>query len=110
VVAILLVGWPRPVPLSDDTRAAMSLMAIEASVAVEQADLLRTVQELARTDQLTGIPNGPADTRAARRRSVLHREILRSQPPALRGLSLATHRTRSARAACARLRTGGAWQ
>jgi hypothetical protein len=78
----------------------MSLMAIEASVAVEQADLLRTVQELARTDQLTGIPNRRADTRAARRRSALHREILRSQPPALRGLSLATHRTRSARGVC----------
>jgi diguanylate cyclase (GGDEF)-like protein len=57
VVAVLLVGWPRTVPLSEDTRAAMSLMAIEASVALEQADLLRTVQELARTDQLTGIPN-----------------------------------------------------
>jgi diguanylate cyclase (GGDEF)-like protein len=51
------VGWARSVALVKDTEAAMSLMAIEASVALEQADLLRTVQELARTDQLTGIPN-----------------------------------------------------
>lgn len=57
VVAILVVGWARSVALVKDTGAAMSLMAIEASVALEQADLLRTVQELARTDQLTGIPN-----------------------------------------------------
>ncbi|MEP6760483.1 MAG: sensor domain-containing diguanylate cyclase [Sporichthyaceae bacterium] len=57
VVAILTVGWSESVALSKDTRAAMSLMATEASVALEQADLLRTVQQLARTDQLTGIPN-----------------------------------------------------
>jgi len=57
VVAVLLVGWARSVVLVKDTGAAMSLMATEASVALEQADLLRTVQELARTDQLTGIPN-----------------------------------------------------
>jgi diguanylate cyclase (GGDEF)-like protein len=57
VVAILLVGWDRSVALVKDTGAAMSLMAVEASVALEQADLLRTVQELARTDQLTGVPN-----------------------------------------------------
>jgi diguanylate cyclase (GGDEF)-like protein len=57
VVAILLVGWARSVALVKDTGAAMSLMATEASVALEQADLLRTVQELARTDQLTGVPN-----------------------------------------------------
>jgi diguanylate cyclase (GGDEF)-like protein len=57
VVAILLVGWARSVALVKDIGAAMSLMAVEASVALEQADLLRTVQELARTDQLTGVPN-----------------------------------------------------
>jgi diguanylate cyclase (GGDEF)-like protein len=32
-------------------------MAVEAAVALEQADLLQTVQTLARTDQLTGVPN-----------------------------------------------------
>ena len=57
VVAILLVGWAVSVDLVKDTGVAMSLMAVEASVALEQADLLRTVQELARTDQLTGVPN-----------------------------------------------------
>jgi diguanylate cyclase (GGDEF)-like protein len=57
VVAILLVGWSSRIDVAAQTRAAMTLMAVEASVALEQADLLRTVQELARTDQLTGVPN-----------------------------------------------------
>jgi diguanylate cyclase (GGDEF)-like protein len=57
VVAVLMVGWSFTVDLAAETRAAMSLMAVEASVALEQADLLQTVHDLARTDQLTGGPN-----------------------------------------------------
>jgi diguanylate cyclase (GGDEF)-like protein len=57
VVAVLLVGWAATVELGDDTAAAISLMAMEASVALEQAELLRSVHDLARTDQLTGGPN-----------------------------------------------------
>ncbi len=57
VVAVLVVGWRQLVVLSDAAVAAVSLMAVEAAVALEQADLLRTVQVLARTDQLTGVPN-----------------------------------------------------
>jgi diguanylate cyclase (GGDEF)-like protein len=57
VVAVLVVGWREMIVLGDAAVAAVSLMAVEAAVALEQADLLRGVQELARTDQLTGMPN-----------------------------------------------------
>ncbi len=57
VVGVLVVGWREQIVLSDETVAAVNLMAVEAAVAFEQADLLRVVQELARTDQLTGVPN-----------------------------------------------------
>lgn len=57
VVAVLVVGWPEMIVLGDEPEAAVSLMAVEAAIALEQADLLRRVQDLARTDQLTGVPN-----------------------------------------------------
>jgi diguanylate cyclase (GGDEF)-like protein len=57
VVAVLAVGWRHAVTPSEAALAAVSLMAIEAAVALEQADLLDTVKKLARTDQLTNIPN-----------------------------------------------------
>jgi diguanylate cyclase (GGDEF)-like protein len=57
VVAVLVVGWREVTVPSDAALEAMSLMAVEAAVALEQADLLNTVQQLARTDQLTGVQN-----------------------------------------------------
>ena len=57
VVAVLVVGWRQSTVPSEPALAAVSLMAVEAAVALEQADLLETVQKLARTDQLTGVPN-----------------------------------------------------
>ena len=57
VVAVLVVGWHEITIPGDAALAAVSLMAVEAAVALEQADLLDTVQQLARTDQLTSVPN-----------------------------------------------------
>jgi diguanylate cyclase (GGDEF)-like protein len=57
VMAVLVVGWRAVTDPSDAALEAMSLMAIEAAVSLEQADLLNTVQQLARTDQLTGAQN-----------------------------------------------------
>jgi diguanylate cyclase (GGDEF)-like protein len=57
VVAVLVVGWREVTVASDAALEAMSLMAVEAAVSLEQADLLNTVQQLARTDQLTGVRN-----------------------------------------------------
>jgi diguanylate cyclase (GGDEF)-like protein len=57
VVAVLAVGWREVTVASDAALEAMSLMAVEAAVSLEQADLLNTVQQLARTDQLTGVQN-----------------------------------------------------
>ena len=54
---MLVVGWHNVIVSDEATVSAVSLMAVEAAVALEQADLLRMVQELARTDQLTGVPN-----------------------------------------------------
>jgi diguanylate cyclase (GGDEF)-like protein len=57
IVAVLVVGWRQATVPDDSALAAVNLMAVEAAVALEQADLLVTVQQLARTDQLTDIPN-----------------------------------------------------
>jgi diguanylate cyclase (GGDEF)-like protein len=57
IVAVLVVGWREVTVPSDAALEAMSLMAVEAAVSLEQADLLTTVQQLARTDQLTGVQN-----------------------------------------------------
>jgi diguanylate cyclase (GGDEF)-like protein len=57
VVAVLVVGWREVTVASAAALEAMSLMAVEAAVALEQADLLNKVQQLARTDQLTGVQN-----------------------------------------------------
>jgi diguanylate cyclase (GGDEF)-like protein len=57
VVAVLAVGWRDVTVPSEAALEAVSLMAVEAAVCLEQADLLNTVQQLARTDQLTGVHN-----------------------------------------------------
>jgi diguanylate cyclase (GGDEF)-like protein len=57
VVAVLTVGWREVTVPGEAALEAMNLMAVEAAVSLEQADLLKTVQQLARTDQLTGVQN-----------------------------------------------------
>jgi diguanylate cyclase (GGDEF)-like protein len=57
IVAVLVVGW-REITVPDEAAlAAVALMAVETAVVLEQADLLEQLQKLARTDQLTGVPN-----------------------------------------------------
>jgi diguanylate cyclase (GGDEF)-like protein len=53
---VLIVGWDEPV---SDSRAPaiVSLLASEAAIAIERADLVERLSELASTDPLTGTPN-----------------------------------------------------
>ena len=59
--------------LSDRVAAAVALMASEAAVAIERADLLERLEEQAQTDSLTGLPN------LRRWNNELPREISRSK-------------------------------
>ena len=55
---MLVLVWGRPLRrLPAEIGAAMGLLAAEASVAMERADLLATMSELAHMDPLTGLPN-----------------------------------------------------
>ncbi|HSD80004.1 MAG TPA: diguanylate cyclase [Solirubrobacteraceae bacterium] len=58
VRGVLAVSWHerRPV-LSDHVAALLEVLAEEAAVALERADLLRRLDRLARTDDLTGLAN-----------------------------------------------------
>ncbi len=57
-VGVLTVGWNRRVDDPDGTTAqAVMLLATEAAVAIERADLLAGLNEMAETDDLTGLPN-----------------------------------------------------
>src|SRR3954447_8349497 len=57
-VGVLVVGWGERVD-RDEQRVPMlvALLAAEAGIAIERADLLRKLEELADTDELTGLPN-----------------------------------------------------
>lgn len=58
VVGVLTVGWERGrSSLERQTGLALGLFAVEAGLAIERADMLRRLQQLAATDQLTGLPN-----------------------------------------------------
>ena len=55
-VGVLLVGWAERV--SDTRRTSIvSLLATEAAIAIERADLVQQLSGLALTDPLTGVPN-----------------------------------------------------
>lgn len=57
-IGVLAVAWRERVEtLPDGTRALMGLLAAEASVALERADLLARLEAVARTDDLTGLAN-----------------------------------------------------
>jgi diguanylate cyclase (GGDEF)-like protein len=57
-VGVLAVGWSEPI---DDPGIAaaqtVTLLAAEAGSAIERADLLARLQQLAESDSLTGLPN-----------------------------------------------------
>jgi diguanylate cyclase (GGDEF)-like protein len=55
---VLVVGWGDRVDHAEDRlRMMVGLLAAEAAIAIERADLLTRLEELADTDELTGLPN-----------------------------------------------------
>ncbi len=57
-IGVLCVGWKqRRESLSERAVAVYSSLAAEAGAAIERADLLFRLEQLARTDELTGLPN-----------------------------------------------------
>ena len=57
VVGTLAVGWREPPTDERRVRGLVRLLASEAATALERADLLRQLTEIALTDALTGLPN-----------------------------------------------------
>jgi diguanylate cyclase (GGDEF)-like protein len=57
-IGVLSVGWARRVDdVSQGMTTAVALLANEAAVAIERADLVSRLSDLAETDELTGLPN-----------------------------------------------------
>jgi diguanylate cyclase (GGDEF)-like protein len=57
-IGVLVVFWASPVPLLDDPiEQTVALLAAEASLAIERAELLARLERAARTDDLTGLAN-----------------------------------------------------
>lgn len=57
-VAVLVLGWSQPVKrLSQGVESGMRMLTAEAAIALDRARLLVQLQETARTDDLTGLPN-----------------------------------------------------
>ena len=74
-IGVLSVGWAHHISEVDvHMTEAVALLAIEAAVAIERADFLARLSDLAETDELTGLPNRRAWDEAIRRRSATRRE------------------------------------
>ena len=57
-IGVLTVVWQSPIEeVSPRVARVMELLAAEATVAIERADLLARLENIARTDDLTGLPN-----------------------------------------------------
>lgn len=57
-VGVLVVGWSRPVAeLGDAAESGLRMLAAEAAIAIDRAELLARLEASARTDDLTGLPN-----------------------------------------------------
>ena len=57
-VGVLAVGWrDRTDDVGEQAAQAIGLLAAEAAIAIERADLLARLEQRARTDELTGLPN-----------------------------------------------------
>lgn len=57
-VAVLAIVWDeRMETLTDELAQTVDLLAAEASIAIERAEFLSRLQRVARTDDLTGLPN-----------------------------------------------------
>jgi diguanylate cyclase (GGDEF)-like protein len=67
-VGVLSVGWEERVSSLDGlTTQAVMLLSLEAAVAIERADLVSRLSNLAQTDELTGLPNRRVWDEAIRR-------------------------------------------
>jgi diguanylate cyclase (GGDEF)-like protein len=57
-IGVLVIHWVEPVPeLDPEIEQVVSLLAAEASIAIERTKLLARLEQAARTDDLTGLPN-----------------------------------------------------
>ncbi len=57
-VAVLAIVWDqRMETLTDELAQTVELLAAEASIAIERAEFLSRLERVARTDDLTGLPN-----------------------------------------------------
>ncbi len=57
-VAVLTIVWDqRMETLTDELAQTMELLAAEAAIAIERAEFLSRLERVARTDDLTGLPN-----------------------------------------------------
>ncbi len=70
-IGVVAVAWREPVTeISDRLRRTIQLTAAEAAVAIERSRLLERLERMARTDELTGLPNRRAwDAELAREMS-----------------------------------------
>lgn len=57
VVGVLVVAWQQAPRSLDDAVSGVALMAVEAGIAMERADLIDQLDRAARTDELTGVAN-----------------------------------------------------
>jgi diguanylate cyclase (GGDEF)-like protein len=57
VIGVLTVIYTRPNPFPPDKRRLLTALADQAAIAVRNAQLHETVEQSARTDPLTGLPN-----------------------------------------------------
>jgi diguanylate cyclase (GGDEF)-like protein len=56
-VGVLVVGWPQTITVGGSRATAIALLAHEVGAAIERADLLTRLTDMASTDALTGLPN-----------------------------------------------------
>jgi len=78
VIAVLVLIWTTPTPgIGRQSEAMLGLLSGEAAAAIGRADLLHELEELARTDSLTGIANRRTWEAELRRELVRARRVER---------------------------------
>ncbi len=78
VIAVLVLIWTTPTPgIGRQSEAMLGLLSGEAAAAIGRADLLHELEELARTDSLTGIANRRTWEAELRRELVRARQVER---------------------------------